>query len=94
MSHHDLPAGHFLYGRPKGNPMPATTPAESGASMPPVLTVPQTAGLLRWSLRSTYRAVEADAIPHLRIGRRIAIPTAKLLDQLGIPLDGIDWQIE
>lgn len=74
--------------------MSAPTPADPAPTMPPVLTVPEAAGLLRWSLRSTYRAVEADAIPHLRIGRRIAIPTAKLLDQLGLPLDSIDWQVE
>lgn len=65
-------------------------PTLSTEPLPPVLSVPQAARLLRMSLRATYRAVENDAIPHLRIGRRIAIPTAKLLDQLGLPIDNID----
>lgn len=37
------------------------------------------------SLRATYRAIEADAIPYIRMGRRISIPTAKVLDQLARP---------
>lgn len=62
--------------------------------MPVLLTVPQAAALTGMSLRSTYRAIEADAIPHIRMGRRITIPTAKLLDQLGLPLDTITWTLD
>ena len=62
-----------------------------GETMPVVLTVPEAAVLLGMSRRSCYRAVEADAIPYLKVGRRIMIPTARLLTQLGLPLDRIAW---
>lgn len=62
--------------------------------MPPLLTVPQTATLTGMSLRATHRAIEANAIPHVRICRRVSIPTAKLLDKLGLPLDNITWTVD
>ncbi len=71
-----------------------TQEPDEGRTMPTLLTVPQTATLTGMSLRATYRAIEADAIPHIRIGRRITIPTAKLLDQLGLPLDNITWTVD
>lgn len=71
-----------------------TDETDGGRVMPPLLTVPQTATLMGMSLRATYRAIEADAIPNIRMGRRISIPTAKLLDQLGLPLDNITWTLD
>ncbi len=73
---------------------PTVGTTDEPRQMPPLLTVPQTASLIGMSLRSTYRAIEADAIPHIRMGRRISIPTAKLLDQLGLPLDNITWTVD
>ncbi len=73
---------------------PTNDNTEEPREMPPLLTVPQTATLMGMSIRSTYRAIEADAIPHIRMGRRISIPTAKLLDQLGLPLDNITWTLD
>lgn len=70
----------------------ATTTA-SAEPMPPVLSVAQASELLGLSLRSTYRAIEHDAIPTIRSGRRIMIPTAKLLEQLGLPIDGVEWTL-
>ncbi len=76
------------------HPTPITDITDEGREMPVLLTVTQAATLTGMSLRSTYRAIEADAIPHIRIGRRISIPTAKLLDQLGLPLDHITWTLD
>lgn len=78
----------------RGWPMSTETPTEMPAmrdAMPLVLTVPEAAELLGMTRRSCYRAVEADAIPTMRVGRRIMIPTARLLTQLGLPLDHIAW---
>ncbi len=72
---------------------PTATPGISG-TMPLVMTVPEAALLLGMSRRRCYRAVEADAIPNMRVGRRIMIPTARLLAQLGLPLDDIAWAAE
>ena len=73
---------------------PSTGITNEGRVMPVLLTVPQTATLTGMSLRATYQAIESDAIPHIRKGRRISIPTAKLLDQLGLPLDHITWTLD
>lgn len=51
----------------------------------PTLTVPQTAVLLGLSRNSTYEAAERGEIPTIRIGRRILVPTARLLDLLRTP---------
>ncbi len=79
--------------------MSTTTPTETqtspiGRTMPVVLIVPEAAVLLGMSRRSCYRAVEAEAIPNIRVGRRIMIPTARLLSQLGLPLDDITWDTQ
>lgn len=70
---------------------PTNDTPDEPREMPPLLTVPQTASLIGMSLRSTYRAIEANAIPNIRMGRRITIPTAKLLDQLGLPTHNVTW---
>lgn len=72
--------------------MSATTPTDTplgGENMPLLLTVAQAAELLGMSRRSCYRAVEADALPTMKVGRRILIPTARLLTELGLPLDSL-----
>lgn len=52
-------------------------------TMPPLLTVPQTAELLGISRSAAYRAVARGEIPSVRIGRRLLVPTAKLYAMLG-----------
>ena len=47
------------------------------------LTVEEAAEVLGVSRDIAYRAIETGQIPSLRLGRRIVIPTAKLLDLLG-----------
>ena len=48
-----------------------------------VLTVEETAELLRISRGSAYEAVRAGDIPSIRIGRRILVPRQLLMDTLG-----------
>jgi len=47
------------------------------------LTVAETAALLRVSEDVCRRAIDDGEIPSLRLGRRILVPTAKLLAMLG-----------
>lgn len=71
-----------------------TTPTDmpvGDETMPLLLTVSEAAELLGMSRRSCYRAVEADALPTMKVGRRILIPTARLLSQLGLPLANFTW---
>lgn len=51
---------------------------------PPTLTVEQAAVLFGISRSSAYRGIESGDIPSFRIGRRIVVPTAKVLDMLGL----------
>jgi excisionase family DNA binding protein len=63
------------------------TPPTTTTTPPATMTVRQTSKLLGISLRATYRAIEADQLPVIRIGRRIHVITHKLHAMLGIPLD-------
>jgi excisionase family DNA binding protein len=53
-------------------------------SVPPTLTVHETARVMKVTSATIYAWVRADEFPHLRLGGRIRIPTAKLADLLGI----------
>lgn len=48
------------------------------------LTVDEAADVLGVSRDVAYRCVESGDIPSLRLGRRIVVPTAKLLALLGV----------
>ncbi|WP_141714774.1 helix-turn-helix domain-containing protein [Micromonospora mirobrigensis] len=52
----------------------------------PTLSIRETAALLNMGLNNTYEAARNGEIPAVRIGARWLVPTAKLLDMLGI-----DW---
>lgn len=53
--------------------------------LPLVLDVwPATGELMGWSRYTTYAAVKAGHIPSLKVGGRVLVPTATLLDMLGI----------
>ena len=58
--------------------------------LPLTLTVEEAAGLLGIGRAAGYEGVRTGEIPSLRIGRRILIPTARLLEMLGIEVDGTD----
>ena len=51
---------------------------------PATLTVEQTALVLGISRSSAYRGIHTGQIPSFRIGGRILVPTAKVLDMLGL----------
>ncbi|MGH8931922.1 MAG: helix-turn-helix domain-containing protein [Egibacteraceae bacterium] len=44
----------------------------------------EAAVLLGVSARSAYRAAERGEIPIFRLGRRVLVPTGRLLDMLGV----------
>jgi excisionase family DNA binding protein len=52
--------------------------------LPPTISVEHAAKLLGVSRSAAYRAVAAGGLPNLRLGRRIYIPTARLLAMLGV----------
>ena len=45
----------------------------------PTITVARAATILGISVRHAYAAVEREEIPAIKVGRRIAIPTARFL---------------
>ncbi len=53
------------------------------ADLPLVLTVEETAEVLRISRGSAYEGIRTGEIPHVRIGRTIRIPRHALLTFLG-----------
>jgi excisionase family DNA binding protein len=60
----------------------------SGASdLPPLLSVEQACELLGVSRSVGYRAAACGDLPTLRWGRRVYVPTARLLELLGVPAE-------
>lgn len=57
------------------------------AELPLVLTVPEVARVLRLSVWSTYRAIDAGELRCVRRGRVIRIPRAAVAEYLGELLD-------
>ncbi len=57
--------------------------------LPPTISVEQAAAVLGISRRSAYRAAAIGELPTLRLGRRLLVPTARLLELLGLPADGV-----
>lgn len=53
-------------------------------TLPPTISVERAAQLLGVSRRSAYRAASKGQIPTLRVGRRLLVPTQRLLDLLGM----------
>ena len=51
--------------------------------LPPTLSVEQAGDLLGISRRSAYRAASRGELPTLRLGRRLLVPTARLLSLIG-----------
>jgi len=58
-------------------------------SRPLTLTVEQAAKVLGIGRSTAYELVHTGAIPSLRLGRRIVVPTAKLAECLGVRTDAI-----
>lgn len=53
-------------------------------NLPAALTVAEAAPLLRVSERHLRELLRRGEVPSLRLGRRVVIPTARLLRELGI----------
>jgi len=54
------------------------------ADLPALMDMEQARELLGMSRSAIYRAAAAGHLPTLRFGRRVYIPTARLLDMLGL----------
>lgn len=52
--------------------------------LPPTLNVEQAGELLGISTRSAYRAAAKGELPTFKVGRRLLVPTARILDMLGL----------
>lgn len=64
-----------------------TITALAATDLPVLMTIEQTAQLLGISRSAAYRAAAAGQIPTIRFGRRLFVPTARLLEMLGIEPD-------
>jgi excisionase family DNA binding protein len=53
-------------------------------ALPPTITVEKAGELLGISRASAYRAASKGELPTFRLGRRVLVPTARLLDLLGL----------
>ncbi len=51
--------------------------------LPPTITVEEAGEILGISRRSAYRAASRGELPTVRLGRRLLVPTPKLLALLG-----------
>jgi excisionase family DNA binding protein len=58
-----------------------------GSDLPPLLSVEQACQLLGVSRSVGYRAAASGDLPTLRWGRRVYVPTARLLELLGLPAE-------
>jgi excisionase family DNA binding protein len=65
--------------------MPLPSPSVPPSPQPELLTVAETAALLRTSPKAIYSAIERDQLPGLvRVGRRVLFDRARLLASLGV----------
>lgn len=58
------------------------------AELPPTLSVEHAAKLLGVSRSSAYRAAANGQLPTISFGRRLLVPTHRLLEMLGLPERG------
>lgn len=52
--------------------------------LPPTISVEQAGEVLGISRGSAYRAASTGELPTIKLGRRLLVPTARLLDLLGM----------
>lgn len=62
---------------------------EPPQGLPPTITVEQAGELLGISRRSAYRAASAGELSTFKFGRRLLVPTAPLLDLLGLSAESL-----
>ena len=76
---HRRPRGFFLRAQVRWDLEPR--------SFPPTMSVSDAAILLGVSRSAAYRAAKAGQIPTIAFGRRLLVPTCRLLEILGVPLE-------
>jgi len=62
----------------------------TATDVPATISLEQAGELLGVSRRTAYRAAARGQIPSIRIGRRWFVPTARLLDLLGLTAEDVD----
>lgn len=60
-----------------------------GLDLPVLMEVPEAGALGGFSRYASYRAAREGALPTLRIGQRLRVPTATWLDQLGLAYEPV-----
>jgi hypothetical protein len=68
----------------KASTSPALNVPALGVQLPLVLTVEYAGQLAGWNRDLAYRAAKNGALPVLRVGARLFVPTATWLAQLGL----------
>jgi excisionase family DNA binding protein len=58
------------------------------AELPPTISVEDAAKLLGVSRSMAYRAAASGQLPTITFGRRLLVPTFRLLEMLGFPVQG------
>lgn len=59
--------------------------------LPPTITVEEAGGLLGLSRSAAYRAADKGELPTIRFGRRLFVPTPRLLALLGVE-EGVEGE--
>jgi excisionase family DNA binding protein len=57
------------------------------AELPPTISVEHAAKLLGLSRSAAYRAAASGQLPTITFGRRLLVPTSRLLEMLGLPVE-------
>ena len=57
------------------------------AELPPTISVEHAAKLLGVSRSAAYRAAASGELPTITFGRRLLVPTSRLLEMLGLPVE-------
>lgn len=65
----------------------ALGPPPSIVDLPPTISIEEAADLCGIGRNTAYRAAHCGELPSLRFGRRIRVPTARLLELLGVDSD-------
>ena len=58
------------------------------SELPPTISVAHAAKLLGVSRSAAYRAAASGQLPTITFGRRLLVPTSRLLEMLGLPDKG------
>jgi excisionase family DNA binding protein len=58
------------------------------SELPPTISVARAAKLLGVSRSAAYRAAASGQLPTITLGRRVLVPTSRLLEMLGLPNEG------